>query len=1056
MITLYEASETQFTKNGLGSLPDALSCTVTEERNGQYELEMSYPRTGRHWDDLKRQRIIYAKPTPYSDPQPFPIYKITKDIKGTSKIYAEHISYRLSKIPVSPFTATTCAQALAALKTNAAEDCPFNFSTDKQVSSNFEITVPKSIRQVLGGSDDSILEKYKGEYEFDKFNVKLWTNRGADRGVKIRYGKNMTDFEQEESIENTYTGIYPYWTGTVGDGIPLTITLPEKVLYSSNASLYAHRMTIPVDLTSRFSDLDGPPTEAQLRAEALEYISANNIGVPKVSMDVSFVALRQTQEYQNVAPLERVHLCDTVTVEFEKLNVEATAKVVKTVYNVLTDRYDSITVGDAKSNLAGTITNQNGEIKKATEDITTDYQRKIIEATNALKGAYGGHVVMGTDADGHPNEIFIMDTDDISTAINIIRMNYQGIGYSTQGIEGPYNSAWLIDGTFDASKINVINLDAGSISSGYLSADRIESGTVDSSKLASSIQTSIANGVSAYNRKNASEGTCSTAAGTAAKVVTSSGFSLASGRVITVYFSTANTVAGAITLNVNSTGAKTVYVASAATSSSNMLKWNAGMSLSFMYNGTGWVLIDLPCRYYSGACSTAAATAAKTATVNGGLMALFKGVSVSVPMTNANTSTSATFNVNSLGAANIYYGTTTTRPTTANGHGWLAGRTALLEFDGAYWRLQEVATIIDAGFIQTGTMVADRIYGGTLTLGGANNANGQLVIKDASSNTVGTWNNNGIQLLKGTVGGWAISDSAITSSTNGVELRGVSSPGLTASTATSKITVGMGGSGPLISLGTKETSASSYSTVGSLSASKSVQFALNCVYFKTSTLFEWSRGSTTILLYNGTSSAISGSNYPAYTITIPTNIKFGSQCSITSSGTVVELPANTTALYMNVTNNLTVGKKTTTVDMVASGYKSRRVSTNDYSDRLLYCYETPSPMFGDIGEGEIGEDGLCHIWIDPVFIKTISSDSYQVFLQKYGEGDVYIYERKKDHFVVKGSPNLKFGWEIKAKQAGFEDYRLEREETLYDVPQSKDYGELAMNYISELHERRMT
>lgn len=468
MITLYEASETQFTKNGLGSLPDALSCTVTEETNGQYELEMTYPRTGRHWEDLRRQRIIYAKPTPYSDPQPFPIYKITKDIKGKSKIYAEHISYRLSKIPVSPFSASSCAQALAALKTNAAEDCPFNFSTDKQVSSNFEITVPKSIRQVLGGSDDSILEKFKGEYEFDKFDVKLWTNRGADRGVKIRYGKNMTDFEQEESIENTYTGIYPYWTGTVGDGVPLTITLPEKVIYSPNADLYPHRMTIPVDLTSRFSDLDGPPTEEQLRREAIDYINANNIGVPKVSMDVSFVALRQTQEYQNVAPLERVHLCDTVTVEFEKLNVEATAKVIKTVYNVLTDRYDSITIGDAKSNLASTISNQNGEIKKSAEDVTSAYQKKIVEATNILKGTFGGHVVMGTDADGHPNEIFIMDTDDISTAVNIIRMNYQGIGFSTHGIEGPYSSAWLIDGTFDAAEINVINLSANLLQTGII------------------------------------------------------------------------------------------------------------------------------------------------------------------------------------------------------------------------------------------------------------------------------------------------------------------------------------------------------------------------------------------------------------------------------------------------------------------------------------------------------------------------------------------------------------------------------------------------------------
>lgn len=187
----------------------------------------------------------------------------------------------------------------------------------------------------------------------------------------------------------------------------------------------------------------------------------------------------------------------------------------------------------------------------------------------------------------------------------------------------------------------------------YINGAYIQSGTIVSTSLDSDTQTKITNGNTANSRDVACRGTCSTAATTAAKVVTCANFALATGSTVTVYFSTANTKADAtLTLNVNNTGAKDIYVNGTATSSTNQLLWVAGSSITFTYNGTQWNLEDKPGSYYSTtACSTGAGVAAKTATVNGAV--IFNGVSIKVPMTNANTNSSATLNISGLGAKNI-------------------------------------------------------------------------------------------------------------------------------------------------------------------------------------------------------------------------------------------------------------------------------------------------------------------------------------------------------------------------------------------------------------------
>lgn len=468
---LYPPGETSFSGNGLGRLSEAITCTVEEVRNGKYELEMEYPVTGARFGDIRNSCIIWAEPSDAYREQPFRVYKISKPMGGKIKIQAEHISYQLSHIPVSAFTATTAPEALLGMKTNAAEACPFEFWTDKTTRGAFEVLKPSSIRSMLGGTKGSILDIYGGEYEFDRYTVKLYAERGMDRGVTLRYGKNITDITQEENIQNTITGIYPFYRKTGDNGVDIVVELPEKVLHSENAGNFPYKRTVPLDLSNDFDDT--PPTEQELRDRANAYITSNKIGVPAVSIKVSFIPLWQTEEYKDVANLERVRLCDTVSVVFPQLHISAQAKVVRTKYNVLAGRYEEIELGDAKSNLGATIRSAIDDVAEISTDDIRDAKselRKAIEhATELITGGLGGYVVFSRNADGEPEEILIMDEPEVEQAVNIIRMNKNGIGFSTNGIGGPYANAWTIDGRLVADFITTGTLTAVLIKAGILS-----------------------------------------------------------------------------------------------------------------------------------------------------------------------------------------------------------------------------------------------------------------------------------------------------------------------------------------------------------------------------------------------------------------------------------------------------------------------------------------------------------------------------------------------------------------------------------------------------------
>ena len=456
---LYPENETNFESNGLGPLSDALACTVEENRNGAFELSMEYPVTGVLFDELKHGSIIFAPPNDSSEPQPFRVYGKSTPLSGVVTVRAKHISYQLSHIPVSPFTAGSCAAALQGLKTNAVEPCPFDFWTDKETTATFTVTEPASARSLLGGVAGSVLDVYGGEYEFNRYTVKLHKARGHDSGVVIAYGKNLVDIDQEESIENTITGVYPYYKDTNGN----VLELPEKVVSSASAHNFPYPRTVPLDCSQEWQEM---PSVEQLRAYASAYVKKEGIGVPSVSLKVSFVPLWQTEEYKAIAPAERLNLCDIATVRFEKLGVNARAKVVQTVYDVLAGRYESITLGEASTNLADTIVAQDKAINAKAD--TGDLEAAAANASAWITGNKGGYVVLRRNADGQPYELLIMDKPTIEEATKVWRFNKSGLGYSSTGYNGTYGLAMTQDGQIVADYITTGTLSANLLRAGVL------------------------------------------------------------------------------------------------------------------------------------------------------------------------------------------------------------------------------------------------------------------------------------------------------------------------------------------------------------------------------------------------------------------------------------------------------------------------------------------------------------------------------------------------------------------------------------------------------------
>lgn len=457
---LYSSTETEFTSNGLGVLNDTVSAVVLEERNGAYELTMEYPADGIHFSDISARCIILAKPNPTDSPQPFRIYRITKPIGGIVTIYAQHISYDLSGVAVSPFSANTLAEAISAMQSHALpSDQPFTLTTDMNKGTGLSITTPASFRAMMGGQENSLVDIYGGEYSYDKYSISLNANRGEDRGFTLRYGKNLTSFEQDENCAAVYSHIYPYWTdGTTT--IEVNNGKYGKLVPTTGTEL-PYTKILPKDLSSYF---ESQPTAADLLTTAKLYASKAQLGIPKVSLTVSFAQLEENG-------INRVDLCDTVTVVFPKMGVNAKAKVVTAEYDVLLERYTTLEIGSSTQGIADTIASQQYQIESIPS--SAGMQEAILKATAWITGTVdAGKVVFVRNQNGDPTAIKIVSTTKPEGAEHYPMwiISAGGIGYSTDGGATISNIGLTADGHIVA---DTINLNTANIS-GKLSASNID------------------------------------------------------------------------------------------------------------------------------------------------------------------------------------------------------------------------------------------------------------------------------------------------------------------------------------------------------------------------------------------------------------------------------------------------------------------------------------------------------------------------------------------------------------------------------------------------------
>ena len=361
---------------------------------------------------------------------------------------------------------------MAAISSHVTTACPFSFWTDIDSSATFTITSPATVRGCLGGMDGSMLDTYGGEYEWDMYTAKLHGHRGADHGVKIVYGKNLIDFKMERNIENMITGVHPYWKhsedGTLKE-------LPEKVVTVEGERHY-EKISV-LDCTSQFEEA---PTDEQLRNYVKSYLKNTSLTEPDIDIKIDFAQLWQLPGYADIAEAERVSLCDTVHVYISKLGIEVSCKVTETEYDVLLERYKSITLSNAavysrNSSLTGALGSMRDEAQIATEAINrvetqvTDVRTLTVQQeyfNNLASGLFGLHYSSGLETDGSTIR-YAHTSERIEDSAYAWKSGINGFFISTDGGQ-TWRHGWDTEDKVVKTAVEAVGVNANILGSGTL------------------------------------------------------------------------------------------------------------------------------------------------------------------------------------------------------------------------------------------------------------------------------------------------------------------------------------------------------------------------------------------------------------------------------------------------------------------------------------------------------------------------------------------------------------------------------------------------------------
>lgn len=948
---LYAASETDFTTNGIGLLTDAVSCTVTEERNGAYEATLVYPAKGHLAEYIAEDAIIKAKANDTDEPQLFRIYKSGKQIGSNTTWNAEHISYELTGNPVEQFNVSgvNAEQALNRLLAAAVFKHKYTATSDITTVNSTSIADVVSVRKALGGVEGSILDTWGGEYHFNNYRIELLKARGADNGVTIEYGKNLTDAKQERNISNIVTAIFPYAKYTPeGTENEVFVSLKEKTLVHADAANYAYKRCEIVDFSSEWES-GTIITEDMLRAKAEAYLEKISTE-PDINITLSYAQLKKTKDYKNIQAMESVKLCDTVTVRIDKLQIEATAKIVKAKYDSLKERYDTMEIGSVRTNLTKQLTATQQEITESikrsqtrAEQIKKQIEQTIVDVTAAITGNSGGYVVLYPEK--NPQEIYILDQPELSKAKNVWRWNLAGLGHSNTGANGKFTTAITADG----------QIVADFITAGELTGSILRAGTV----YAEALDVEYRNAVT----KHADD---------------------AANKAYEDSLSKIQTTAEELKLLCKKISETAMHNYAADFTDDLSAPWYASSTNNVVESSTTLgryaKIVKASANYNSYIrCDTKKTPAGtyrvryKAATIAGQestarVQCSFKTTATTAAGTLKSddwTTFERDIELSSDYDGYIYFYAT------------VSGTTVLIkdvEVLGLLRDYAEAQFTVNADNI---TAEVKRAQDAEKELKASIKVNAEKIETKVTADDVSSQIEQSAEAIRCQAKkiSWK-SDSSEMTEDGLLTCKG-------ASIEDGNIICQSDKKNPRITLINNK--AQMYASAYNLSGKNE-------------------DGINTLTIGNSESGFVTCYSKGGYTERKYGNLGFDGVS--TTDGDK----------YSNLSPD----------GLWCTGSKHRVVRTQDYGERLLCCYETPSPMFGDVGAAQIDATGKCLIFIDEKFAQTIDLEYlYDVFLTKYGPGDCYVSERTPSYFAVEGTKNLKFAWEIKTIQRDYENLRLE-------------------------------
>lgn len=450
---IYSSDTTDFTNNGYGFLTDVLSPSVVEELNGDYYLSFNYAINGALSEYIVQDNIVRCKVEGGTN-QPFRIKRVTKDFTKM-EVYAQHISYDLLNnflLDTAP-TNLTCQSFGEWILSKTNFETPFTYYSDISDSGSARYVRRNPIEAIMGDIENSMLNIFGGDLERDNFTIKQLAHRGNPNGETLIIGKNIKEIKITMDNSSIITRILPLGF----DGL----MLPEIYVDSENIENYLTPRIAKVEFQNikydPASEEEGVYTDIEEAYAALR--SATNllfetgIDLPQVNIKIDWVELSKTNQYSQYQALETLHLGDFITANI--LGINYSTRIVKTTYNPLTDIIEKFEIGTISKN----ITNSVNLNTKAVENISVSsiLQSAKDSATAQLNNALGGYVYKTQ------NELYIMDTDSPTTAQKVWRWNLNGLGYSSTGINGTYQTAMTQDG----------QIVADFITTGTMSAERI-------------------------------------------------------------------------------------------------------------------------------------------------------------------------------------------------------------------------------------------------------------------------------------------------------------------------------------------------------------------------------------------------------------------------------------------------------------------------------------------------------------------------------------------------------------------------------------------------------